>query len=311
MSYQLEISFRPVNEMINSLHTYLCKSWHKRIDLGPDWARNVEAKLSPEFADQLNKTAMDLEWKLLYLLVYVSPSKDSTQGFLSWLKNLTLGELYEVLSPYVQTFPENFGAARDRLHDMLTAWNDAYFTHVDSGIISALQAEAEEKSALQGLNAYETASALTNGFCFEPVQGLEKLVLVPQYHFQPGNIIYSFGSVTVCHYAARIEPPSEADEPSLQLYRLLRSLSEKSRLRILHFLRDEPRTFIEVVRHLGISKGITHDHIFNLRSAGLLNAHVVGETVSTYSLRLERIRQIEEGLLDYLGFHANLLMPSR
>ncbi|MGG3311099.1 winged helix-turn-helix domain-containing protein [Paenibacillus lautus] len=91
---------------------------------------------------------------------------------------------------------------------------------------------------------------------------------------QPGNIFYSYGSLTLCHYASRIEPYAEADdEPSLHLYRLLRSLSEKSRLRILHFLRSEPRSFIEVVRHLGISKGITHNHIFNLRSAGLLNVH--------------------------------------
>lgn len=85
------------------------------------------------------------------------------------------------------------------------------------------------------------------------------------------------------------------------MYRLLRSLSEKSRLRILRFLRDEPKSFIEVVRHLGISKGITHDHISNLRSAGLLNAHVAGESISTYSLRLDRIQQVETELLFYLN----------
>ncbi|MFE0555527.1 hypothetical protein ACFW1P_06285 [Paenibacillus sp. NPDC058910] len=100
---------------------------------------------------------------------------------------------------------------------------------------------------------------------------------------QPGNIFYSYGSLTLCHYASRIEPYAEADdEPSLHLYRLLRSLSEKSRLRILHFL----------------------------RSAGLLNVHVVGETVSTYSLRVERVQQIEQGLFDYLGMPPSLLSNS-
>ncbi|WP_041622005.1 ArsR/SmtB family transcription factor [Paenibacillus sp. Y412MC10] len=308
MSYQLELSFSPVNELINSLHTYLCKSWHKRIDLGPDWTQNVHASLSSEFADQLEQTGIDLEWKLLHLLAYVSPNKNSVEDFLSWLQKLTLGELYAVLSPYVQTFPEDFGAVRNRQHRMLSEWNEVYFKHIDPGIVTALRAEAEEKTGWGGFEAYEKAAALTNGFCFEPVNGLEKLVLIPHYHFQPGNIFYSYGSLTLCHYASRIWPHSEEeDEPSLQLYRLLRSLSEKSRLRILHFLRSEPRTFIEVVRHLGISKGITHDHIFNLRCAGLLNVHVVGETVSTYSLRVERIQQIEQGLFDYLGMNPSLL----
>ncbi|GAB6928937.1 hypothetical protein JCM10914A_29200 [Paenibacillus sp. JCM 10914] len=307
MSYQLELSFSPVNELINSLHTFLCKSWHKRIDLGPGWPQNIQATLSPEFADQLEQTGIDLEWKLLHLLAYVSPSKDSIEGFLIWLGQLSVGELYAALSPYVQTFPEHFGAVRDRQHRMLSEWNEVYFRHIDPAIVTALQAEATEKAASGELEAYEKVAALTNGFYFEPVNGLEKLVLIPHYHFQPGNIFYSYGSLTLCHYASRIEAHSdEEDEPSLHLYRLLRSLSEKSRLRILHFLRSEPRTFIEVVRHLGISKGITHDHIFNLRSAGLLSVHVVGETVSTYSLRVERIQEIEQGLFEYLGIEQNL-----
>lgn len=307
MSYQLEISFRPINELMNSLHTFLCKSWHKRIDLGPSWPREIQASLSADFADKLERTGIDLEWKLLHLLVYVSPKKNHIEDFLDWMKALSLGELYEILSPYVHTFPEDFGAVRDRQHHVLTEWNQIYFKHIDPDILSALQTETEEKTELSGLNAYQKAAALTNGFCFEPVKGLEKLVLIPHYHFQPGNIIYSFGNLTICHYAARIQFPSAEDEPSAELYRLLRSLSEKSRLRILHYLRHEPRTFIEVVRHLGISKGITHDHIFNLRSAGLLNAHVAGETVSSYSLRVERIQQIENGLLGYLDLQSDIV----
>ena len=303
MTYQLEISFKPVYELVISMHTFLCKSWYKKIDLGMEWPQKVQASLSPEFADQLEKIDTGLEWKLLQLLAYVSPNNDKVDDFLLWLKSLSLGQLYETLSPYIQTFPEDFRAVRDRLHDVLAEWNQVYFKHVDQSTISRLQSAVENISALDGMNAYEQAAQLTNGFCFEPVNGLEKLVLIPQFHFQPGNIVFSFGSLTICYYAARIEPSSDEDDPSLQLYRLLRSLSEKSRLRILRFLRDEPRSFIEVVRHLGISKGITHDHISNLRSAGLLNAHIVGESISAYSLRVERIRQIESELLDYLGIN--------
>lgn len=300
MSYQVEISFHPINELINSLHAFLCKKWYKRIDLGQSWPIEVKSELSAEVADELDRTEISLEWKLVYLLAYVTPQKDSIPGFLAWLQGLSPGEIYEALAPYVQTFPENLGGTRDRLCYHLTEWNKQYFQQTDAKIVSRLQEETRDKQSLAGLSPFELAEKLTNGLCFEPAEGFEKLVLVPQYHFQPGNIIYSFGSLTLCQYSAGLEDPGPDDEPSLKLYRMLRSLSEKSRLRILRFLRDEPRSFIEVVRHLGISKGITHEHIFNLRCAGLLNAHIIGESVSTYSLRTGGIHQVQEELLAYL-----------
>jgi len=301
LTYQLEITFKPVHELIMSLHTFLCKSWHKKIDLGMEWPQKIQNALSPELAAKLEEVDDELEWRLLQLLAYVCPDNDTVEGFLLWLKSLSIGELFETLSPYIRTFPEDFRAARDRLHDVIAEWNDVYFRHADPGIVSRLRAIAEEGRAAEEGSAYERAAHLTNGFCFEPVNGLKKLVLIPQYHFQPGNVVYSFGALTICYYAARIDAASDEDEPSLEMYRVLRSLSEKSRLKILRFLRNGPRSFIEVVRHLGISKGITHDHISNLRSAGLLNAHIVGESISGYSLRVERIRQIESELLEYLG----------
>ena len=62
----------------------------------------------------------------------------------------------------------------------------------------------------------------------------------------------------------------------------------------------ERNTFLKIVEQVGISKGIVHDHIFNLRCSGLLDAYIEGENITDYSLRLEGIRRMNEQMFDYL-----------
>ncbi|MED4957809.1 winged helix-turn-helix domain-containing protein, partial [Paenibacillus macerans] len=154
----------------------------------------------------------------------------------------------------------------------------------------------EELAAAEPLAFVERT---TNGLAFTPKEGLERLVLVPQYHFQPMNVIYHFGKVTLCHYAARIYFGGETDFPP-QEYRMIRALGEQSRLKILRYLSEGPRTFTEIVRHLQLSKGITHDHVSKLRSGGFIRAHFEGETVTEYSLRAEMLDVMHRKLVDYI-----------
>ncbi|MNN91519.1 hypothetical protein D3C81_2096460 [compost metagenome] len=71
-------------------------------------------------------------------------------------------------------------------------------------------------------------------------------------------------------------------------------------MKILQSLHGERKTFTEIVKDAGISKGIVHDHIFNLRCAGLIHAYIEGENVTDYSLRLEGIHYMNNQLLNYL-----------
>jgi DNA-binding transcriptional ArsR family regulator len=93
---------------------------------------------------------------------------------------------------------------------------------------------------------------------------------------------------------------SEGDFLSAHDYRILRSLGEKSRLKILRYLHQGPRTFIEIHRHLKLSKGITHDHITKLRSAGLIHAHFEGENLTVYSLRAGTLDRLQHVIMDYI-----------
>lgn len=299
MNYEVEVHFQPVYELISSIHTFICKKGSKKIDLGTPWAAEVSRGLSPELLDALEQTDLDNDWKLLNLLIYLCPDKESVDSMLDWLAGLSVGEMYETLAGHVSIFPVQMEQYRSRMVFLLSEWNSQYFSRCNPDIMVRLQQHAEERrQVLAGSPVAEFVNKTTNGFYFMPDEGLRKLVLIPQFHFQPINIIYNFGPLTICHYAARIPVPEEEIPPSM--HRTLRSLGEKSRLKILKSLGGERKSFTEIARQAGLSKGIVHDHISSLRSAGLLNAYIEGENVTSYSLRLEGIQQMNEQLFAYL-----------
>ncbi|WP_153944935.1 ArsR/SmtB family transcription factor, partial [Acinetobacter baumannii] len=69
------------------------------------------------------------------------------------------------------------------------------------------------------------------------------------------------------------------------LLRLARCLADESRLRILRFLTDGPRSFTEIVSHMGLAKSTVSYHMIMLRGAGLVRAYAEGECVQEYTLR--------------------------
>ncbi|WP_238652935.1 ArsR/SmtB family transcription factor [Paenibacillus piscarius] len=299
MDYKAEVLFHPVYELISSIHTFICKKGSKKIDLGMSWAAEVSGRLSPELLEALEETELDNDWKLFNLLIHLCPDKQSVGSVLDWLDGLSVGEMYETLGSHVSQFPVQMELYRSRMVFLLSEWNRQYFSSCNPVILDKLQQHTEERRGmLKGSPVAEFVNQTTNGFYFLPGSGLRRLVLIPQFHFQPINILYSYGDLTICHYAARIQVPEEEISPAM--HRTLRSLGEKSRLRILKSLGGERKSFTEIARQAGLSKGIVHDHITSLRSAGLLNAFIEGENVTAYSLRLEGIQQMNEQLSAYL-----------
>ncbi|AIQ19282.1 MULTISPECIES: ArsR/SmtB family transcription factor [unclassified Paenibacillus] len=300
MEYEIEVQFEPVYELVNSIHTFICKKSNKKIDLGTPWAAEVAGKLSPGLLSALEETDLGNDWKLLNLLIYLCPAKQNVESALNWLESLSVGEIYETLAGHVSVFPVQMEQFRSRMTYLLTEWNRQYFSTSDPAILAKLQEHTKERNReLKTNNTSDFVNKTTNGFYFLPGDGLRRLVLIPQFHFQPVNIIYNFGTLTICHYAARIMVTDEEISPFM--YRTLRSLGEKSRLKILQSVGGERKTFTEIVKQAGISKGIVHDHIFSLRCAGLLHAYIEGENVTAYSLRLEGIHRMNEQLFKYLN----------
>ncbi|QHW33455.1 winged helix-turn-helix transcriptional regulator [Paenibacillus rhizovicinus] len=299
MEYSLDVRFKPLYEIMGSLHAYVCRKSHKKLDLSPSWAKQVSQRITPELAELLDGVQIDGDWKLTYLLVHLCPG-EGAGDFVDWLKGMTPGDLYELMSPYGNQFPNQMGEFRDHTAMLFEQWHEQYFRHVDPLILEGLAQEARaRKQALPSADPFAFVDETTNGLSFTPMNGLEQVVLMPQYHFQPINVISSFGKVTVCHYAARVYVGDD-DFLTPHEYRMIRSLAEKSRLKILRYLNQGPRSFIEIVRHMELSKGITHDHISKLRHAGMLTAHFEGETLTAYSLRTSALEQVHSKIMGYI-----------
>lgn len=300
MAYEVEICFAEKYEFMNSLHTFICRKSHKKIDLADSWATEVREKLSPSFCHDLEQREINYDWKLAYLLVMLCP-KDTIQGVIRWLEQMSVGELYEAFAVYGNQFPEDMKLFREDLLGLFTQWNEQYFQHVDQGILACLGKESEQRLEEQKVKSQqELIDDITNGLVFEATQGLEKLILIPHYHFQPINIIYNYGKTTLCQYSPRIDLYQQ-QFMSLYDYRVIRSVAEKSRLKILNYLYEGPRTFIEIVRYLKLSKGITHDHLSKLRSAGLVYAHFENENLILYSIRTKAISDMQQIIMNYIA----------
>jgi DNA-binding transcriptional ArsR family regulator len=297
----LDVQFKPKFEFISSLHSYICRKSHRKIDLSPHWAEEVRSGLTPELAEMLNDLEINADWKLAYLLVVLSEHAETPADLIGWLEGLSTGDLYERFAPYSSQFPEHMGQFQSQMIKVFTEWNRQYFEKCSPAVLEALETHvAERTAAYKAKRPEEFVDETTGGFVFDSTVGVSTMLLVPQYHFQPVNVIYQFGSVLFCHYASRIDLSGE-DFMSAHDYRVIRSLAEKSRLKILRYLQEGPKSFSEIVRELKLSKGITHDHISKLRSAGLIHAHFQGENLTGYSTRLKALETMQDRLIDYIG----------
>ncbi|MEC0181056.1 ArsR family transcriptional regulator [Paenibacillus peoriae] len=300
--YDVHVVYGPVFELLSSLHTFICRKAYKKTDLSSAWAEQVRGTLSPGLAGLLESMAINADWKVIYGLVCMLTDQGDIAEVVDRLESQTAQELNDQASAYGIPLPDDMEQLRRLAVRLLSGWYEEYFRHVDRKILSGLEQEAERRNKEKDVySSTEWVDRTTNGFRFEPSEGLTRVLLVPQYHFQPINIIYQFGSLLLCHYSAGIYVQAE-DFLSPQEYRMIRSLGEKSRLKILKYLyqSQSPRTFIEIVRHLKLSKGITHDHIFKLRAAGFIHAHFDGETLLGYSARLSAVDEMHASILGYM-----------
>lgn len=301
--YRVEVDNAPAYELCVSLMAYLTREDHKTLDLGAGWVKTVRRQITPTFAAEAARLKKPLCHMSFDLLIWQCPGERDADGFLSWLGAVSTGELYERLAPY--TLPDNMafladlGGLREQYLGVLAAWNEQYFRHIDPAILAGLEADAEAKRALTRTQAPPDAVEIaTAGIRPDPLPGLERVVLVPQYHDRPWNTSSAWRGVRFWLYPADVLPPAPG-APPLGLLRITRALDDESRLRILHLLADGPRGFTEIARQTGLAGSTVHHHMAVLRASGLVRLHVTTEG-SRYSLRPHGLDNLMEHWHDYV-----------
>ncbi|WP_240675772.1 transcriptional regulator [Ammoniphilus sp. CFH 90114] len=293
--YSIKVKYSPVYELINSFYAYIYYPNLKGITLDDQWLKKIRERLPQDYAE----TLLDERWEVLHrtvLLVSQCPNAETVEGFLGWLEQLPAGELYERLSPWVQTIPLNLAEVRDQAVWLLQRWHEYYFQFFDQSCLRDLQEEAHTlMSRLEVEKPVDLIDQVTGGIYIEPVQELQEVILVPQYHCAPSTILDFYRAIAVCLYPLR--PNSQGKEARQNVLQIAQCLGDERRLTILQYLSREPRTLIQIHQHLKLAKSTVHHHMTSLRRAGLVRAHYINSTnVAYYSLRDSFIAQLDHSL---------------
>jgi DNA-binding transcriptional ArsR family regulator len=309
---QLVVDWAPAYELVLSWLCFTHQKLHPRLDLGPAWLKDVRRRLPPDFtiarprgAAKDRNTPKD-EHDLLLLLARACPVGPDAAAFVTWLAQLTPGAAYEALAPRVPDagprLPRDFSAWRDPLVSALGVWDSYYFSTIHPDILSGLDHEADSlKAQLPSPTPLQLVEQVTNGLCVEPTPDLRQITLIPQYHERPYNHQSAEQGNIILFYPADVLSSTAEDRPPSGLLRLTRALSDESRLRILRFLANGPRTLTAVARFAGLSQPTVHHHLAQLRVAGLVRIHFTLSGSTRYSLRQRALDQLAQQLGAYLG----------
>lgn len=295
--YKIELDFAPAYELITSLYFYINKDRLKIYELGTEWKKKVDERLSPAFKETLKDKRLEVLHRIS-LLVHKCPGKRTPENFLNWFKELSPSELYDCMLPWVQSVPRDMLDLHEHLVYLFHEWNEQYFKHIDSNILEALEQDARDKEALLNtMNAEDIVEYSTNGISIQS-ERIQKILLVPQYHYAPSSVIDYYDGFITCLYPIELEENNPFIKKRVTHY--FNSLSDPNRILVLKSLYTKQRTFKELAEITKLAKSNLHYHLAMLRSAGLIRAHHSSERVESYSLRLETVDSMQNKLLSYI-----------
>jgi DNA-binding transcriptional ArsR family regulator len=197
---------------------------------------------------------------------------------------------------------EEFG---QRYLEALHAYHEVFFAEEEKRIRPALQDALARAQDLAGRMALpELLEELSQGLRFVELPDVSEWVLVPSYWSTPlvlfdkvsaERVIWVFGA----RPANASLVPGEAVPDSM--LRGLKALSDPTRLRILHYLAQEPLTPAELSRRLRLRAPTVTHHLKLLRLAGLVQLTLgEGKEERRYAARPEAIQATFASLEGFL-----------
>lgn len=131
------------------------------------------------------------------------------------------------------------------------------------------------------------------------ITSVPKVVLVPTLFECPRVLYHLPEEVVYLSYQAGATTARRSDiTPPAQLSLLLKALGDETRLKILKLMVEKRRCTQELALELGLSEPTISRHLKLLREVVLVSGEKEGNYIH-YSLRLERIAELETKLLDF------------
>lgn len=211
------------------------------------------------------------------------------------------GDLESLLDSWAD--PETTG---ERLMSALSAYYEGFFIEEERRIRPALmQALTEAKrSREKGLPVVDLLEQLSQGVRLDEPFTKSELVLAPSYWATP---LLIFGEVSperqIILFGAR--SPEESLVPGEtvpeSLLRILKALSDPTRLRILRYLSEEPLTPTQLSQRLRLRSSTVVHHLNTLRLATLVQLKVGPGKEKYYSAREESVEAAHRALQEFLS----------
>jgi DNA-binding transcriptional ArsR family regulator len=298
MTYVTQVEFSPAYELLASSSIFFKRNLSRHLLYGDQWFKEVEGKIGVGFKNDVLAFDDPASWsEYMILLAHIRGGNDeSPKEFLQWVEGIQAGELFELLSPYVlNPIQPHIGALKNQFVELLYRWNEVYFGTFDTALMDKLKWDSEVKGLLVGdFSSQEVLEQLTDLWIGEEV-ALDKIVLVPSIHVNPIKIIHKYKGMNIIYYP--VDPPVGEDEVPHRLKRITKALHDDNRVRMLKLIAKSPRTFTDIVNEIGLSKATVHQHLFVLRSAGLLRFHYYEDIYSVQTHVLEKVKGVLEDFI--------------
>lgn len=298
MEYKLKIEYVEAYEVIASLIVYQNRKEKY------DYANTIVQALKKTENNTLLITKLEqLEHRrdsgYLLMLVHLAPQKASFTAVISWLEKLTIGEIYELLAPYLEGELPDLHALKQDYIEILPLWYENY--KIDKEVHKLLELEAlkyrTDQSVLSSIDLVEKA---TNGIRFHPAENRHELILIPTFHMAPLNRVYGLKNTIIILFTVEADPVDNL-YPSDKLLRKIKVLSDENRLRIVQLLATEEKTFTEIGKLMKLSKSNLHYHLTMLRSSGIIRIHNYSfSEPDKYELRPGVFEALKVDLEDYV-----------
>ncbi|WP_108669780.1 winged helix-turn-helix domain-containing protein [Peribacillus acanthi] len=282
-----------VYEVLLSLSLYKRQTHLKYLAISKNWYEETKHKISIGLHNEITEFE-DLHFEDLSVhLIQHCPYKNF-HGYHLWLSELPLGEMFELLAPYVSEkrgMPNDLDSRRKKHLLILSKWYQEYFMDIEE-TISPILTHNIKCVDLTALNEhpFSEIEAISKGFNIKNLQ-ISEVVLVPTWHFRPLSLIDIFNEKAVISYPCFMDV---RDETLL----ITKALAEDKRLQLLSRIKEESKTFTELVQIMGMTKGNIHHHLLLLRSAGLLRLTPTRQEYYLYNFRHCRIKDLSDLLLN-------------
>lgn len=171
----------------------------------------------------------------------------------------------------------------ERMHDTEPAWYELLAR--SAGEASRVGARGDGKAVVE---------TMTHGLVYNGDVGIGEVLVVPSLVHRPFTIISDHDATKIFCYAADPQPAGE-ETPDAHLVAVYRALGDQTRLRILKRLQHGSTSVGQLSEELGLAKSTVHQHLFGLRTAGLVRLDL------KTGYELAELPDLSKLLKDYLG----------